>query len=66
MRRKAYFILDGEVDKVGIHQNPVRWPQSGVVFEKKGRRNIGPDGKHRYVRISYNHVTCVLIIKTKA
>lgn len=41
----THFILDGEIDKVGIYQYPVWWPQCCVVFEVKCRRNLGPNSQ---------------------
>ena len=29
------FVLDGEIDEVGINQNPIRRSQGGVVCEEK-------------------------------
>lgn len=40
---KSHFILNGEINEVGIHQNPIRRSQGGVVLEEERRRNIWPE-----------------------
>ena len=34
----TYFILNGEIDEVGIHQNSIWRSQLSVVLEKERRR----------------------------
>lgn len=44
----THLILNREIDEVSIDQNPVRRPQSSVVFEEKRRRNIWPKLQRQY------------------
>lgn len=36
----AYLVLDAEVDKVGVQENAIRRPKTGVVPEEKARRRL--------------------------
>lgn len=36
--KHTYFILDGEIDEVGIHQNTIRGSQRSIVLKEKSRR----------------------------
>ena len=35
-----YFVLDGEVDEVGIDEDVVGWTEIGVVLEEQRRRGL--------------------------
>jgi hypothetical protein len=37
--------LDGEIDEVGVHNHPVRWPEGSIVAEEQSRGDLRP-AKH--------------------
>nr|CAD7403303.1 unnamed protein product [Timema cristinae] len=44
IKKSSYnLVLDGEVDKVGVDQDVVRWAQLRVVLEEQGRRHLGAE-----------------------
>jgi hypothetical protein len=45
-KKKRYgrtdLVLDGEIDEVGVHNNPVRRPERHVVAEEQRRGDLRP------------------------
>lgn len=61
MDSKTHFILNGEIDKVGIDQHSIRGSQGSVILEEEGRRNIRPTTHNKY-QLNIQHYGCKLTI----
>jgi hypothetical protein len=57
----ANLVLDGEVDEVGVHNHPIRWPERRVVAEEKSRRDLRPahhkPKRHNQPKLAYETQT---------
>jgi hypothetical protein len=46
--KHVQFVGDGEIDKVGVHQNAIRGPQAFVVGKEEGSRGLRSETKIKF------------------